>query len=913
MSLWVKTLDPELPFTFLDHKIKVGNSLVGCWLDRVLDYPIRAWEREGGDGKDGPRTTRIDTMLKGEKANGRRSGDGIIKKEMRELIESHFTNQQPLFPGSKATAIEVATAARSIYELLHEISVIDPDQREKAYREKFQNSPPLRLLRRAMDEWCGVWFWPTDEQSMAHVPTPLSFHVPTPERQATIEKLRAEMRFFHWEIEFPDVFTPARTGFDATIGNPLWDVMKPNSHEFFSDFDPLYRTYDKQAALRRQRELFAAMPQVAGLWENYNARFKAMGNLAGNAAEPFDLSLSRGHEGTSLKSAWADHRKDQKGFADPQHPFRLQGSADLNLYKQFAEVFWNLLRADGRIGVILPTGIYSDLGTRDLREAMLSHGRIDLFYAFQNENRVFVAAHHAYKQAALIVTKGGHTVRFRARFRLGVGDSPYGHEIPNDILRGDSQAMVFTPEDIRRNSPKSLSLVELRTERDAEIFGKVYSRSIRIGDNAPGWEITYATEFHMTNDSKHFPPLGRWEAQGYKADVFGRRVGPEGDVALPLYEGRMIGQFDLSQKGWVSGRGRTAVWREMPCDNKRYEPQFLMSAKAYAELAERPDRPKIAFMDVTSATNTRTFVGTALSRLPGNHKVPMLSLASSNWPATLRLLSVCNSLCCDYMLRARFAGTSLGWFVLQELPIPGRLEPSAADSAATAIELGAARLCFLHRRFAPEWLCLEHLFTELGRRPWKSWWAVTESDRLRLRVEIDALCADLYGLDPDDFDWIVRDDPTDPKGFYRVDRQLPFRERLTGLAAAAFRALKDGKWSAESAAKLSNDEFFEMIGIPELTSAAAAKAMGLGEPLIHKRRGCHVWEPEKFAPTDPRYGWTWDDCWKDAIALLGSEAAVNAYIEQKPEDAAKPPEEPGGKSKSAKWKLRAEEQQGRLF
>jgi len=148
-----------------------------------------------------------------------------------------------------------------------------------------------------------------------------------------------------------------------------------------------------------------------------------------------------------------------------------------------------------------------------------------------------------------------------------------------------------------------------------------------------------------------------------------------------------------------------------------------------------------------------------------------------------------------------------------------------------------------------------------------------------LRVEIDALCADLYGLEPDDFDWIVRDDPTDPKGFYRVDRKLPFRERLTGLAAAAFRALKEGKWSAETAAKLSNDEFFEIIGIPELTSLAAAKAKNLPEPLILKREGRHKWEPEKFLPTDSRHGWTWADCWKDAVALLGSEDAVRKYVE----------------------------------
>ena len=72
VSLWVETLDPELPFSFLDHKIKVGNSLVGCWLDRVEDYPLKAWEREGGDGKNGERTQRIETFLKGEKIGNRR-------------------------------------------------------------------------------------------------------------------------------------------------------------------------------------------------------------------------------------------------------------------------------------------------------------------------------------------------------------------------------------------------------------------------------------------------------------------------------------------------------------------------------------------------------------------------------------------------------------------------------------------------------------------------------------------------------------------------------------------------------------------------------------------------------------------------------------------------------------------------
>src|ERR1039458_9956840 len=49
LALWIETMDPRLPFGFLDHKIKVGNALVGCWFDRFQDYPLMAWERDGGD------------------------------------------------------------------------------------------------------------------------------------------------------------------------------------------------------------------------------------------------------------------------------------------------------------------------------------------------------------------------------------------------------------------------------------------------------------------------------------------------------------------------------------------------------------------------------------------------------------------------------------------------------------------------------------------------------------------------------------------------------------------------------------------------------------------------------------------------------------------------------------------------
>jgi hypothetical protein len=61
LSLWVETLDRELPFEFLDHNLKVGNSLVGCWLHLVEDYPIKAL---------GPRRRRRQDKRRVEVAEG---------------------------------------------------------------------------------------------------------------------------------------------------------------------------------------------------------------------------------------------------------------------------------------------------------------------------------------------------------------------------------------------------------------------------------------------------------------------------------------------------------------------------------------------------------------------------------------------------------------------------------------------------------------------------------------------------------------------------------------------------------------------------------------------------------------------------------------------------------------------------
>lgn len=464
-----------------------------------------------------------------------------------------------------------------------------------------------------------------------------------------------------------------------------------------------------------------------------------------------------------------------------------------------------------------------------------------------------------------------------------------------DWEEADSVAFPLPKRNVLEFSPRTLSILEITNQRDLEICRKIYDHSFRIGDNAPGWEITYATEFHMTNDSKHFKLREWWEKEGYRPDVFGRWVNDDGDVALPLYEGRMIGQFDFSQKGYVSGRGRSAVWRDIPFDSKAIEPQYLVSEAFYSSWPKAHRAPKVAFMDIASSTNARTTYSVYHSDFPFGHSAPVLALADPSCENALLLTACMNSLCFDFAARQRIGGLHLTWFIVEECPLPVTLTDSDSARLLAFLAIQSARLTLLHRRFAPDWFRLRHRFPELSQGQWKHWWIVTEADRLRCRLEIESVIAHLFGLSPNDFEWILRDDPADPKGFWRVDKNIPKPERYTSLAAAAFRALKEDKWSAESAANLSNDEFFDILGIPEMTNAEAAKAKGESGPLILKRDGCHVWKPENFPEDDPRHGWTWDDCWNDAVDLLGSEEAVREYIEGKPEKSEDEPEPTGPK------------------
>ncbi|MFH0947003.1 MAG: N-6 DNA methylase [Planctomycetota bacterium] len=535
--------------------------------------------------------------------------------------------------------------------------------------------------------------------------------------------------------------------FDAVIGNPPWEIVKPNSREFFSRFDPGYRRLARREAERRSEELLRR-PEIASRWERYLLWHRTF-------------------------SAWV------RGGGRFEH----QGRGDLNTYKLVLERGLRLLREGGWLGLILPSGLGFDLGAADLRAHLLSTCDWRWLFQFANRDGLF-EIHRSYKFGPVVVKKGGETREIRAAFM---------RSDPAEWQDPEPSAFVYPREAVRRFSPGAGALLEIGSSREFLLLERIFEHSVLLGERQ---EIRYAREFDLTNHSRLFVDPLRLEREGWTRDRLGRLVRGESEVALPLYQGVMIQRYDCAAAEYVGGKGSRADWRALPFPAKRIRSRFAVRIEDVRRRCAASLAPRLAFRDVQNACNERTMIAALVPGFPCGNTLP--TLTCGDLLTDLALLPILSSYPLDRVLRLKMSQNHVNWFVVQELPLPREIPQAVTD----AMVLAAARLALVGPWFEESWRELEMQFGlpagSAARRV-----ALDPEERRSLQASLDAVVAWLYGLDEEDLALLLKDcdhavaalksarltRSFDPKGFWRVDRDLDPNRRRTVRTLAAFRRL----------------------------------------------------------------------------------------------------------------------------
>ena len=306
--------------------------------------------------------------------------------------------------------------------------------------------------------------------------------------------------------------TRPQGGFDAVIGNPPWDRIKLQEVEWFATRSLALAKAPTAAARRRGiAQLRKQGSPLAAAFDAAKARADTLGKLVRGS----------GH-------------------------YPLLGGGDINLYSLFVERAMCLIKPAGLVGLLTPSGIYADKTAARFFQTVSTNGRVSGLFDFENRRLgtnlppFFPDVDGRFKFVALIF--GGEGRQFDetdCAFFLSDTDT-----IENDPER----CFALTADDFTRVNPNTGTAPVFRTRRDAEITRGIYERHPVLVDRSDGqerkvWPVRYVRMFDMTNDSHLFRTAAQLDAAGFYP-VQGNRWKRGDELYLPLYQGRMIHQFD---------------------------------------------------------------------------------------------------------------------------------------------------------------------------------------------------------------------------------------------------------------------------------------------------------------------------------------------------------------------------------
>ncbi len=620
---------------------------------------------------------------------------------------------------------------------------------------------------------------------------------------AKARALAARETFFHWWTSFPTVFgTGSGGGFDAIIGNPPWDRIKLQEVEWFAERSPAIAAQPRAADRKRMIAALQGVkmtqtatytPPVVDLWAQYAE--------ASERAEANARVLGNGKQGSG--------------------DFPVLGGGDVNLYSLFVERAQALSAPGGLVALLTPSGIAADKGAAEFFHGISSTGRLGALFDFENRKVFFPDVHASFKFCALVF--GGPRRSF-AQTRCAF----YLHSL-GELDSQPGRVLTLTADDFARVNPNTGAAPIFRGQRDADITLKLYARhpvlvrhgveSASVGKqpDAKVWPVKYATMFHMTNDSSLFLKADELAQQGFAPAGLNRWRNAAGAEAVPLYEGKMVQMYDhraadvvVNAENLMRAAQQEAISQVEKKSLSRYPtPQYWVKSSDVTSLGDL--EYCLGFKDVTAPTNMRTMIA-AMAPLAGfGNTLPVLvptdEEARANYGLTASLLLAnLGTFAFDFVARQKVQGQHLNWFVVEQLPVIAPARFNDPLPAAFAQAMRAAQLMNGHHPqptvadfVLPQVLALSYTAHDMAPfardlgyvdasgqvLPPFAW---NDEERRARLAALDALFFWLYGLSADDAAYIMSTFPIvreqDDKAFGRYRTQEEVLARLALLCQA---------------------------------------------------------------------------------------------------------------------------------
>jgi len=525
-----------------------------------------------------------------------------------------------------------------------------------------------------------------------------------------------------WEEAFPDVFSRKESGFDCVIGNPPWERMKLQEREFFDTISPKIAAAVNAATRRKLiEELKEKNPEL--------------------------------HEKYLAAKADAEKTLDYVRNSD-RYP--LTGKGDINTYAVFAELAYNIVAPNGRVGLLVPSGIATDHTTQDYFRQLVDSKSLIALYDFENKAPIFPDVHRSFKLSVLLF--GGNETRYNeAEFTF------FAHSI-HDLI-DEKRHVSLSSDDIKLLNPNTRTCPIFRSERDAELTKEIYKRVPVLIDKSGDternpWGIRFMRMFDQTNDAELFVSAEQLLKKKYKRVSNYWKKGKT--TYLPLYEAKMIQMYDhraasviIDSKNWMR-QGQPRGTTQAEHKNAEYNPEprwWVDSSDVSTAIKDRNRKVFIAYKDVTSPTNQRTMIASFIPYSGVLNSAPLIFPSDAITDERKScLLANLNSIAFDYVARQKVGGVHLNFYIVEQLPIfgPAFYEKKCRWDKRQTLEKWISdrvlKLTCTSNDMIP-------LAESAGFDPPVHRWDAEE--RTHLMAELDAAYFLLYGIKRDDVEYIL--------------------------------------------------------------------------------------------------------------------------------------------------------------